>query len=1179
MYRETSNSYFTLKRMNPTSAAPDKFSHAKSIILHDLLGKSIAGDIRDELTEIIKNCSETLPVPVRIPFIGNSLAISPIDGNFVFGSKTSRIAICSKTEIIKDKRLSNSDNEGITSIILQKNGKYIFTACKGGMIQKFLYANLELIGTLYGHDKQVNDIKLIPDEKYLISGSQDCTVRSWELFTKEKSVQGRVLFTSPGIIMTLDISPSGEYIAAGDRSFQITIFSIINNSQSAIIKSTSEIGCVKFSPSMRWLAVGDFESNITLYRFGSWDPERTFTGHSDKIRDLLFTFEEEVLISGSKDSTIRVWSLNSYRNEIVLSGHDKSVRSLVLSKDQQFIHSLGKDTNILTWKIPEFDDNAKCRAHTQTIWKLLISKKNQIFSNSDDGRVIIWDANTGLKIQELDHFDGLFAMALTYDESQLISCTDGGLMIFWNLTTYQRDKEIVTEGVVKTLLAVPDTNILVTGDSDFRVVVWNLMDNSKLQTFRAHKSEVWSLAYYDPYKMLFSGDDSGTIIVHDINSNIFLHEMIGHTDRIQALEISRDGENLISGCRDHSIRIWSVNKNNCLHIINFHTDVVRHIHCTQNGLYFMACSEDHLISLWDMKNYSMISTFKLKEGIIGMAVSPDESYIVASENCDFTIMPNPLTVNYFSVYGPSGEKYKFMKYISKIMLAEYVEHDPEMDKWIIMPYFLNTLHLYSYFNMSEHLRLAVAKNGPFYPSRNGPTPLSIAIEKNFFECISAIFKVIDKMAINNMFCFYYLERSLIDLNYKGFTGLDKFYRIALKRCTNAHLPKFCNESVKLPITVYSDFINPKAENFMSMDNYTKEGKAIMFLQTLVKFNLTIGSRDSLKFLDSLRLCSDIDSFETPLIQHILNEKWIRVSWVQDIEGGFYCVYLVLLAIYTIRYPGNKDAFYPPFIINSIQAAYGVYLIAVAGKYYWTIFWNYLDIIRILMTITYAVLLWNDFEYGMNEFLGILTFVSWARGTTFFRIFSRTRYLINLIREVFQDIFFFLVILFYSTIAFSLISYVLYSVPVNDDTYYFHSLTLAYEANIGDYDTSDYGKYYWLYFFAYTIINPLIMLNLIINLMGNTFDKVQEGKVIADSLELIEMLIEGETLLIWRRNYGTKHYIQICIEEKDLGVKRSPALKKIGAMKKQLINIQQYIDKCNDEENQKLTEIFDTLKRG
>ncbi|CAG9314636.1 unnamed protein product [Blepharisma stoltei] len=104
-----------------------------------------------------------------------------------------------------------------------------------------------------------------------------------------------------------------------------------------------------------------------------------------------------------------------------------------------------------------------------------------------------------------------------------------------------------------------------------------------------------------------------------------------------------------------------------------------------------------------------------------------------------------------------------------------------------------------------------------------------------------------------------------------------------------------------------------------------------------------------------------------------------------------------------------------------------------------------------------------------------------------------------------------------------------------------------------------------------------MLKLIINLMGNTFDKFQEGKVIADSLELIEMLIEWETLLIWRRNYGTKHYIQICIEEKYLGVKRSPALKKIGAMKKQLINIQQYIDKCSDEENQKLTEIFDTLK--
>lgn len=255
-----------------------------------------------------------------------------------------------------------------------------------------------------------------------------------------------------------------------------------------------------------------------------------------------------------------------------------------------------------------------------------------------------------------------------------------------------------------------------------------------------------------------------------------------------------------------------------------------------------------------------------------MAVSTDEKFLALSLGKEINIMQNPLTLDHFAVYGPSGEKYKFMSYIKRIMVGEYVEHDPNMDKWIIQPYSICTMHIYAYFNMSEHIRRGLEAGGPFYPSKRGPTPMTISIEKNFSECISAIFKVIDKMAHENMFCFYYLERSIVDLNYKGFSGLDKFYRIIFRRSVNTSLPKFCDEKAKLPVYISSDFIIPKAENFMKMDMYTKEGKAIMFMQTLVKLNLTIGSNDSLHFLDSLKECEGSDVLETPLIQFILEQK-------------------------------------------------------------------------------------------------------------------------------------------------------------------------------------------------------------------------------------------------------------------------------------------------------------------
>ena len=66
-----------------------------------------------------------------------------------------------------------------------------------------------------------------------------------------------------------------------------------------------------------------------------------------------------------------------------------------------------------------------------------------------------------------------------------------------------------------------------------------------------------------------------------------------------------------------------------------------------------------------------------------------------------------------------------------------------------------------------------------------------------------------------------------------------------------------------------------------------------------------------------------------------------------------------------------------------------------------------------------------------------------------------------------------------------------------------------------------------------------MLNLLISIMGNTFDRVQGESIIADLLELSCIIKEVELLLFWRRKIINKSYIHICELEspknKDIGI--------------------------------------------
>lgn len=97
-------------------------------------------------------------------------------------------------------------------------------------------------------------------------------------------------------------------------------------------------------------------------------------------------------------------------------------------------------------------------------------------------------------------------------------------------------------------------------------------------------------------------------------------------------------------------------------------------------------------------------------------------------------------------------------------------------------------------------------------------------------------------------------------------------------------------------------------------------------------------------------------------------------------------------------------------------------------------------------------------------------------------------------------------------------------------------------------------------------------------MGETFSKVNENREIADSFELIEMIIEAETLLFWRRNLGVKKYLQICMVEEDLEDEIDEETQKLRNLKAQVLSLDEKIEK-NFNTNLETTDmIINNLKR-
>ena len=171
------------------------------------------------------------------------------------------------------------------------------------------------------------------------------------------------------------------------------------------------------------------------------------------------------------------------------------------------------------------------------------------------------------------------------------------------------------------------------------------------------------------------------------------------------------------------------------------------------------------------------------------------------------------------------------------------------------------------------------------------------------------------------------------------------------------------------------------------------------------------------------------------------------------------------------------------------------------------------------------------------------------------MFDGTRYMVRLLAEVIKDMREFFVILLYSTLSFTFIFLLR-----NPGSGFVDNLTKSYRLDLGDFDADFTSVFDWFIFFLVTMINPIIMLNLLISIMGDTYGEVQENSVIANFQELTEMIIEIEKLMFWKKRLDHKHFLQQCdfISHEDSGNLKS--LEKMKALKQQLMNIEK---RCYD----------------
>ncbi|HAA27995.1 MAG TPA: WD40 repeat domain-containing protein [Cyanobacteria bacterium UBA8553] len=206
----------------------------------------------------------------------------------------------------------------------------------------------QLLHTLTGHSQSINCVAISPDRKMLVSGSEDNTIKLWDL------PAGKLLHTLEGHeagVKSVAISPDGQVLASGsaDHTIKLWQLSKIDAPTHTLTGHSDWVKCLAITPDGQMLASGSQDKTIKLWQLDTGELKSTLIGHWGEVNCIAIAPDGQTLASCSWDETIGLWQLATGKQLYSLSGHQGAVAAVAISPDGHPLVSSSWDHTIRVW--------------------------------------------------------------------------------------------------------------------------------------------------------------------------------------------------------------------------------------------------------------------------------------------------------------------------------------------------------------------------------------------------------------------------------------------------------------------------------------------------------------------------------------------------------------------------------------------------------------------------------------------------------------------------------------------------------------------------------------------------------------------------------------------------------------------------------------------------------------
>ena len=197
-------------------------------------------------------------------------------------------------------------------------------------------------GSMSGHTKSVVSLAFKPNSYLLASGSNDNTIRIWDVLDRDNLRHVRTLRGHTDSVWSVAWSPDGRTLASASNDGTVRLWNPSNGINFAVLRGhTATVYCVAWSPDGRILASGSRDQTVRLWNPDTHTTRRMLRRHNNSVDSLAFHPDGQTLASGGSDSTIRLWNPNTGAHKATLTGYFGGLNTLAFSPNGQILAGRG----------------------------------------------------------------------------------------------------------------------------------------------------------------------------------------------------------------------------------------------------------------------------------------------------------------------------------------------------------------------------------------------------------------------------------------------------------------------------------------------------------------------------------------------------------------------------------------------------------------------------------------------------------------------------------------------------------------------------------------------------------------------------------------------------------------------------------------------------------------------